>query len=58
MSIEGVAEILPASAEQVDGPYPLDLRVDLRHSQAIGVLVANRLTAPAPLFRVAGWACS
>ncbi|MEU5703671.1 hypothetical protein ACFFS2_36055 [Streptomyces aurantiacus] len=29
---------------------------DLPHGQVIGVLVANRLTAPAPLFRVADWA--
>ncbi|WP_406462157.1 hypothetical protein OH768_43635 [Streptomyces sp. NBC_01622] len=45
-------------AEIVDGRCPPDLRVDLTHGQVIEVLVANRLTAPAPLFRVADWAYS
>ncbi|MDT0347801.1 IS1634 family transposase, partial [Streptomyces litchfieldiae] len=31
-------------------------RADLTHGQVIEVLVANRLTAPAPLFRVGDWA--
>ncbi|MEH0651930.1 DUF4277 domain-containing protein [Streptomyces scabiei] len=42
----------------VDGLRPPDLRADLTHGQVIEVLVANRLTAPAPLFRVGDWAYS
>lgn len=40
----------------VDGLRPPDSRADLTHGQVIEVLVANRLTAPAPLFRVGDWA--
>jgi hypothetical protein len=39
-------------AEIVDGLRPPDSRADLTHGRVIEVLVANRLTAPAPLFRV------
>ncbi|MGW0920530.1 DUF4277 domain-containing protein [Streptomyces sp. NPDC002755] len=42
----------------VDGLRPPDSRADLTHGQVIEVLVANRLAAPAPLFRVGGWAYS
>ncbi|MEU9269134.1 DUF4277 domain-containing protein [Streptomyces sp. NPDC048251] len=42
----------------VDGLRPPDSRADLTHGQVIEVLVANRLTAPAPLFRVGHWAYS
>ncbi|WP_251060834.1 DUF4277 domain-containing protein [Streptomyces sp. ISL-100] len=40
----------------VDGLCPPDLRADLTHGQVIEVLVENRLTAPASLFRVGDWA--
>lgn len=40
----------------VDALCPPDTRSHLTHGQVIEVLVANRLTAPAPLFRVADWA--
>ncbi|MCX4682012.1 DUF4277 domain-containing protein [Streptomyces sp. NBC_01433] len=38
----------------VDALCPPDSRAELTHGQVIEVLVANRLTAPAPLFRVGG----
>jgi transposase len=40
----------------VDVLCPPDPRADLTHGQVIEVLVANRLTSPAPLFRVGDWA--
>jgi hypothetical protein len=40
----------------VGGLRPPDSRADLTHGQVIEVLMANRLTAPAPLFRVGDWA--
>jgi hypothetical protein len=40
----------------VDGLRPPESRADLMHGQVIEVLVADRLTAPAPLFRVGDWA--
>ncbi|WP_326770349.1 IS1634 family transposase (plasmid) [Streptomyces sp. NBC_01591] len=42
----------------VDALCPPDPRAELTHGQVIEVLVANRLTAPAPLFRVGDWARS
>ncbi|MFG3405495.1 DUF4277 domain-containing protein [Streptomyces sp. NPDC048142] len=42
----------------VDGLRPPHSRADLTHGQVIEVLMANRLTAPAPLFRVGDWAYS
>ncbi|MFF1651226.1 DUF4277 domain-containing protein [Streptomyces sp. NPDC058240] len=45
-------------AEIVDALCPPDPRAELTHGQVIEVLVANRLTAPAPLFRVRDWARS
>ncbi|MEU2775334.1 hypothetical protein ABZ646_20920 [Streptomyces sp. NPDC007162] len=42
----------------VDGLRPPDVRADLTHGQVIEVVVANRLTAPVPLFRVEDWAYS
>ncbi|WP_455567670.1 IS1634 family transposase [Streptomyces celluloflavus] len=40
----------------VDGLCPPDPRAQLTHGQVVEVLVANRLTCPAPLFRVGDWA--
>ncbi|MEH0510516.1 hypothetical protein QBC31_07040 [Streptomyces sp. B21-079] len=42
----------------VDGLRPPDSRAVLTHGQVIEVVVANRLTAPAPLFRVGYWVFS
>jgi transposase len=40
----------------IDVLCPPDPRADLTHGQVIEALVANRLTSPAPLFRVGDWA--
>lgn len=40
----------------VDRACPIRELADLTHGQVIETLVANRLTSPAPLVRVAGWA--
>jgi transposase len=42
----------------VDGVIPLRGRAQLTHGEVIAALVANRLSAPAPLYDVAGWASS
>ncbi|MFD0399945.1 DUF4277 domain-containing protein [Kitasatospora sp. NPDC059811] len=56
---------LPASAEFlrrldvagiIDGLCPVRDVAHLTHGQVIKVLVANRLSAPAPLVRVGNWA--
>jgi transposase len=39
----------------VDGLCPIRDVADLTHGQVVEVLIANRLTAPAPLVRVADW---
>ncbi|MET7653417.1 DUF4277 domain-containing protein [Streptomyces sp. NPDC005486] len=40
----------------IDRACPIRDIADLTHGQVIETLVANRLTSPAPLARVAGWA--
>jgi transposase len=40
----------------VDRACPMRGRARLTHGEVIAALVANRLTAPAPLYDVAGWA--
>jgi transposase len=40
----------------VDRACPMRGRAHLTHGEVIGALVANRLTAPRPLYDVAGWA--
>ncbi|MGW6094090.1 DUF4277 domain-containing protein [Streptomyces sp. NPDC055157] len=40
----------------IDEVCPGGVSVLVRHGQVIEALVANRLTAPAPLVRVGGWA--
>ena len=40
----------------VDRACPMRGRAQLTHGEVIAALVANRLTAPAPLYDVAGWA--
>lgn len=40
----------------VDGLCPIREVADVTHGQVIEVLIANRLSAPAPLVRVADWA--
>lgn len=45
-------------AGSVDGLRPPAPRADLMHGRVIEALVANRLTAPALLFRVGDWAYS
>src|SRR5262249_13927378 len=43
-------------AKLVDAAIPQRGRVQLTHGEVVAVLVANRLSAPAPLYDVAGWA--
>jgi hypothetical protein len=43
-------------ADLVDTAAPMRGRSQLTHGEVIAALVANRLTAPAPLYDVAGWA--
>ena len=43
-------------AEVVDALCPVGDLAELTHGQVIEVLVANRLTSPAPLVHVADWA--
>ncbi|WP_205780189.1 IS1634 family transposase [Micromonospora ureilytica] len=43
-------------AGNIDRTCPIRDIADLTHGQVIETLVANRLTSPAPLVRVAGWA--
>src|SRR5215211_385583 len=43
-------------ARIVDRACPMRGRAQLTHGEVIAALVANRLTAPAPLYDVAGWA--
>jgi len=45
-------------AEVVDGVAPMRGRAQLTHGEVIAALVANRLSAPSPLYDVAGWASS
>jgi transposase len=40
----------------IDGLCPVDDQADLTYGQVIEVLVANRLTSPAPLVHVGSWA--
>jgi transposase len=40
----------------VDAAVPMRGRAQLTHGEVIAALVANRLTSPAPLYDVAGWA--
>jgi transposase len=42
----------------VDGLAPMRGRAQLTHGEVIAALVANRLSAPSPLYDVAGWASS
>ena len=42
----------------VDRACPMRGRAHLTHGEVIAALVANRLTAPTPLYDVAGWATS
>jgi transposase len=42
----------------VDGVIPQRGRAQLTHGEVVAALVANRLTAPAPLYDIAGWASS
>src|SRR5262245_60027828 len=42
----------------VDDAIPQRGRAQLTHGEVVAALVANRLTAPAPLYDVAGWASS
>ena len=42
----------------VDRACPMRGRAHLTHGEVISALVANRLTAPRPLYDVAGWANS
>lgn len=42
--------------ELIDGAAPMRGKSLLTHGEVIGALVANRLSAPAPLYDVAGWA--
>jgi hypothetical protein len=42
----------------IDRVAPMRGRAQLTHGEVICALVANRLTAPAPLYDVAGWASS
>jgi transposase len=42
----------------IDAAVPMRGRAYLSHGEVIAVLVANRLTAPSPLYDVAGWASS
>lgn len=42
----------------VDRCAPMRGRAQLTHGEVIAVLVANRLSAPSPLYDVAGWASS
>lgn len=45
-------------AEVVDAVVPMRGRAQLSHGEVISALVANRLSAPSPLYDVAGWASS
>lgn len=45
-------------AEIIDRQCPAGPRAALTHGQAISALVANRLTAPRPLWRVEDWAAT
>ncbi|MGI8873635.1 MAG: IS1634 family transposase [Egibacteraceae bacterium] len=42
----------------VDAAAPMRGRAQLTHGEVIAALVANRLSAPSPLYDVAGWASS
>lgn len=42
----------------IDRVAPMRGRAQLTHGEVIAALVANRLTAPSPLYDVAGWASS
>jgi len=42
----------------VDGAAPMRGRAQLTHGEVISALVANRLSAPSPLYDIAGWASS
>jgi hypothetical protein len=42
----------------VDDLVPMRGRSGLTHGEVLGVLVANRLCAPAPLYDISGWASS
>lgn len=42
----------------VDAAAPMRGRAQLTHGEVISALVANRLSAPSPLYDVAGWASS
>jgi transposase len=42
--------------ELIDAAVPMRGRSMLTHGEVIGALVANRLSAPAPLYDVSGWA--
>jgi transposase len=44
--------------EIVDRATPMRGRAQLTHGEVIAALVANRLSAPSPLYDVAGWASS
>lgn len=44
--------------EIVDRAVPMRGRAQLTHGEVIAALVANRLSAPSPLYDVAGWASS
>jgi hypothetical protein len=44
--------------ELVDAAIPVRGRAQLTHGEVIAALVANRLSAPSPLYDVAGWASS
>jgi transposase len=56
--LPAVAEILRRLdvAGIVDGLCPVRADAELTHGQVVEVLIANRLTSPAPLQRVADWA--
>ena len=45
-------------AKIVDQAAPMRGRAQLTHGEVIAALVANRLSAPSPLYDVAGWASS
>lgn len=45
-------------AKTIDQAAPMRGRAQLTHGEVIACLVANRLSAPSPLYDVAGWASS